>query len=77
MGKFYRANDDLSNYLLTLGFTFHDREDEDLKYYTHHESGKQVKINVKTNLITLLDASGKLVDESSSYTDNQIIKFLN
>jgi len=80
MGKFYTANQEFENYLLELGFTFHTRvekgETEEVKYYTEHTTGKQVKINFKSNLVTLLDKYGRTEDESSSYTDNQIIKFL-
>lgn len=76
MGKFYRANEEFKAYLLTIGFTFHDREEETISYFTHHETGKQVKVNTEKGLVTLLDNYGHLVDESSSYTDNQIIKFL-
>ncbi len=77
MGKFYTANEDFKNYLLSLNFKFYTREDEDINYFTEHETGKQVKVNTKNNLVTLLDEYGIVVDEASSFTDNQIIKFLN
>lgn len=77
MGKFYTANEEFKTYLLTLGFTFHDREEDKISYYTEHNSGKQVKVDNEKNLVTLLDQSGNVVDSSSSFTDNQIEKFLN
>jgi len=77
MGKFYTANEEFTNYLLESGFTFHDREDESVKYYTEHTTGKQVKVDSNRNLVTLLDQYGRIEDESSSFTDNQIEKFLN
>ena len=76
MGKFYRANKELGEYLVELGLTFHDREESDVKYYTDHTSGKQVKINTENRLVTFLDSQGEPVDYSSSFTDNQINKFL-
>lgn len=76
MGKFYTANEEFKNYLLELGFTFHNREEEDVNYFTEHNTGKQVKVDTKKNLVTLLDKYGKIESESSSFTDNQIIKFL-
>ena len=76
MGRFYTANRELSKYLLGLGLEFHDRECEDFKYYTQHETGNQVKLDLKDNLVTLLDAKGGVVDYSSSYTDSQINTFL-
>lgn len=78
MGTFYRADKELSNYLVTdLGFTFHDRNEPEVEYYTEHKTGKQVKIDTVKNLVTLLDNTGKVVDSSSSFTDNQILNFLN
>lgn len=79
MGKFYRANEEFTNFLITLGFTFHQREAEensDIQYYTHHETGKQVRVDIKSNYITLLSNKGLVEDESSSFTDNQIKNFL-
>ena len=77
MGKFYTANNELKDYLVGLGFPFHDRgEDDGILYYTEHTTGKQVKINNNVNLITLIDPYGRIEDESTSFTDNQIVKFL-
>lgn len=75
MGKFYTANDQLKSYLKENNLTFHSREDVIINYYTH-PSGKQIKINTNNNLITFLNKNGNLVDESSSFTDNQIKNFL-
>lgn len=76
MGKFYTANEELSAYLTEeLGLTFHDREEPELKYFTA-ESGKQVKLDIKNNIVTLLDDKGLYVDEASSYTDGQLVRFL-
>ena len=77
MGKFYRANQDLSQFLLNLGLTFHNREEQGISYYTDHKTGNQVLINSKRNYIKFLDNSGYMVGLSSSYTDNQIENFLN
>ena len=76
MGTFYTANEDFKTYLLANGFTFHDREEPEVCYYTHHATGNQVKVDTNINLVTLLDQNGSLVDSSSSFTDNQIQKFL-
>lgn len=80
MGKFYTANEELANYLTKLGLTHHCRvekeSEEEKKYFTDHSTGKQVKINKKDNLVSLLDNKGTIVDYSSSYTDNQIQAFL-
>ncbi len=72
MGKFYRANQELGNYLTSIGLTFHDREDSLVQYYTNHATGRQVKIDQQSKLVTLLDNRGEVVDYSSSYTNNQI-----
>jgi hypothetical protein len=77
MSKFYRANTELKTYLESLGLTFHDREDPEVNYLTDHKSGKQVKVDIKNSLVTLLDNSGDIIDQSSSFTDNQIKSFLN
>lgn len=77
MSTFYRANAELKTYLEEVGLTFHDREEEEVNYLTDHNSGKQVKVDFKNSLITFLDNSGDVVDESSSFTDNQIMNFLN
>lgn len=77
MGKFYTANEELSAYLTEeLGLTFHNREEEEVKYFTDSNSGKQVKINIEENVVTLLDEKGSFVDESSSFTDGQLKRFL-
>jgi len=76
MGKFYRANQELKDYLLGAGLTFHDIGETNLNYFTEPYSGKQVKIDTKSNLVSLIDAKGNTIDFSSSFTDNQIIKFL-
>lgn len=76
MGRFYTANSELKDFLLEQGMTFHDREEEEFSYYTDHFSGKQVKINNNTKLVSFLDAKGLVLDTSSCYTDNQIKKFL-
>lgn len=77
MSKFYTANEDLGTFLIEeLGFTFHDRE-ESVKYYTEHNTGKQIKIDTEKNLISLMNKHGVTEEYSSSYTDNQIKKFLN
>ena len=90
MGKFYTANQELAIYLVKeLNFKFHDREiysEEYMKnnfikplkvqYFTHHNTGKQIKIDTGKNLITLLNKNGYKVKESSSFTNNQLKKFL-
>jgi hypothetical protein len=76
MGKFYRANQDLSTFLQELGLTFHDREEHGVSYFTDHSTGKQVLVNSKRNYIKFLDNAGRLIGLSNSYTDNQIEKFL-
>lgn len=76
MGRFYTANEELAAYLVELGLTFHNREETEVSYYTDHTSGKQVKIESDKKLVTLLDNQGITVDYSSSFTDNQIKKFL-
>ena len=75
MGTFYTANNELKDYLIENNLTFHSREDGIVNYYTH-TSGKQIKINTKNNFITFLDKKGNLIDESSSFTNNQINSFL-
>lgn len=76
MGTFYTANNNLKEYLLQNGCTFHDREDSKISYYTHL-SKNQVKVDTEKNLVTLLDETGREIDSSSSFTDNQIKNFLN
>lgn len=76
MGKFYTANEELTEYLVELGLTFHNREETEVMYFTDHSSGKQVRIEPTKKLVSLLDNQGIVVDYSSSYTDNQIKKFL-
>lgn len=77
MSKFYVANIDLFEYLVELGLTFHNREDEDVKYFTDHSTGKQIKLNYGNNLVVFIDANGRTVEFSSAYTNNQIDTFLN
>jgi hypothetical protein len=77
MSKFYVANIDLFEYLVELGLTFHDREDEDVKYFTDHLTGKQIKLNYRNNLVVFIGANGRTVEFSSAYTNNQIDTFLN
>lgn len=76
MGKFYTANEELENYLVKSGLTFHDREENEVSYYTDHKTGNQVKIDKSTKLVSLLDNFGQLIDISTCFTDNQIDKFL-
>ena len=76
MGKFYRANQDLNNFLLEQGLVFHDREERGINYFTDHNTGLQILVNSKRSYIKFLDNTGRLVGLSSSYTDNQIKKFL-
>lgn len=80
MGKFFRANDELGDYLVKeLDFTKHPRTDSaesGVEYYTEHSTGNQVKIDSIKKLVTLLDNEGYTVEESSSFTDNQIKSFL-
>jgi hypothetical protein len=77
MGKFYRANQELGDYLIQIGLTFHDREESLVQYYTNHSTGGQVKIDQKNKLVSLLDSRGNTVDYSSSYTNNQIEEHVN
>jgi hypothetical protein len=76
MGKFYTANKELNDYLTELGLTFHDRGEVEVSYFTEHSSGKQVKVNHESNLVTFMDNAGIELDSSSCFTDNQIEKFL-
>lgn len=79
MGKFYRANEEFTNYLIQLGLTFHQTEavaDSEVKYYTDHTTGKQVKVDNKFSFITFLDNKGMYVDGATSFTDNQVTSFL-
>ena len=76
MGKFHTVNEQLEDYLVESGLTFHDREEPGIKYYTDHKTGNQVKLNYNNTLAYLLDNSGQLIDMSSAFTDNQIKKFL-
>tara|TARA_R110000851_G_scaffold97156_4_gene210695 strand:+ start:37 stop:273 length:237 start_codon:yes stop_codon:yes gene_type:complete len=76
MGKFYTANEQLQNYLIESGLTFHDREDSLVSYFTDHRTGNQVKLNNSNKLVSLLNSFGQLIDISSCFTDNQINKFL-
>lgn len=79
MGTFYTAgHEGLENFLTSLGLTNHSRgvEDEKVMYFTNHENGKQVKVHKSTNLISLLDSRGDTLESSSSFTDNQLVKFL-
>ena len=77
MSKFYRANTELKNYLTSgKGLTFHNREETSVNYFTDHNTGKQVRVNTSNNLISLLSPKGVVVESSSSFTNNQIDKFL-
>jgi hypothetical protein len=77
MGTFYRANQELKDYLISNGFVFHDRSDADTQYFTHSESGNQVKLEHRRKYVTLLDREGYIVDKSNNFTDNQIQSFIN
>ena len=78
MGTFYTAgHTELANFLTSLGLTFHSREDdENVMYFTNHANGKQVKVQKRSNLVSLLDERGETIESSSSFTDNQLVKFL-
>lgn len=76
MSRFYIANEELGEYLKSLKFDFHDREEDEVKYYTHSKTGKQVKVNTKTKLITFLTPEGDLITDDTSFTNNQIEYFL-
>lgn len=75
MGTFYKANQELKDYLISIGFIFHDRSDADTQYFTH-PSGNQIKVETKNKFVTLLDNQGYVVEESTSFTDNQIEEFI-
>jgi hypothetical protein len=76
MGKFYTATEELKNYLVEKGLTFHDRENPEVSYYTDHNTGNQIKVDIKNQIVSLLNNFGLLIDISSCFTDNQINKFL-
>ena len=77
MSTFYTANKDLVAYLLELGMVKHPRgEEETILYFTNHSNNKQIKVEVNYKLVTLLSDTGKVVDYSSSFTDTQILNFL-
>lgn len=81
MSKFYIANGNLDNLLTKdLGMTFHDRQVDEVvpedRYYTYHKNGKQIKYSEESGEITFMDKLGNFVDMSTSFTDKQIIKFI-
>lgn len=83
MSTFYRADDNFGQFLTKeAGLTFHNtnielEEPSPVKYFTDHKSGKQIKIDSKNNTITFLDEGGYFVEESHTFTDNEVFKFLN
>jgi hypothetical protein len=77
ISKFYRANTELKEHLISLGLIFHSREEKYISYYTDHNSGKQVRIDKENRLIAFLSPEGNSIEEENSFTSKQIKNFLN
>lgn len=76
MSRFYIANEELEDFLKSIKFEFHDREEEEVKYFTHLKTGKQVRLNSKTKDVAFISPTGFVEQEDSSFTNNQILMFL-
>lgn len=72
MNRFYKANIELKEYLESKGLTYHPIENEDVYYLTQHSSGKQLRIDPRVNLITVLNEKGNTISESNIYTTKQL-----
>lgn len=73
MATFFSANKSFVDYLTILGFQFKETDSEK-KYYVNPK-GNQVKIDYETQIITLLNKYGHVVDFSNTFTNEQIDRF--
>ena len=62
MGKFYTANNELKDYLVGLGFTFHDRGEDDVSAYT---KGKRPVKGVNNKPDSRIDPEDYTYDEKT------------
>lgn len=81
MAKFHTADREFTKHLVEVeGLKPHYVEvtegENPIKYFTAHDSGNQIKVNLKEQLITLLDKKGNFVDEDSAFSERQIQRHL-
>lgn len=73
MAKFFQADKSFIDYITMMGFQFKET-DSDKKYYVN-DKGNQIRVDLESKLITLLDNKGYVVSYSSQYSNEEIDKF--
>lgn len=67
---------DLKKFLENLDFKYYPSNPNIKNHYYVNKNGNQVKLNYKSNIITLLDKYGDIVDSSHSFNENELREFI-
>ena len=77
MSKFYKPGKELTKLLTSLDFKHCPTVPNIKIHYFVNKTGHHIKIDNESSMITLLNKKGALIAYSSTFTEKEIMNFIN